>query len=63
MTLFDVDGKSINVHLSAHLINEIDLGEGEAEESTARALLEHHYKQFVKIVCREMTHRSFGLGK
>ena len=63
MTLFDVDGKSINVHLSAHLINEIDLGEGEAEESTARALLEHHYKQFAMIGLQRDDAQIVWVGK
>ena len=63
MTLFDVDGKSINVHLSAHLINEIDLGEGEAEESTARALLEHHYNQFGMIGLQRDDAKIVWVGK
>ena len=49
MTMYDVDGRSINIHLTAHLINEIDLEDGEAEETTARALLQHHYVQLGKL--------------
>ena len=39
MTMYDVDGRSINIHLTANLINEIDLEDGEAKETTTGALL------------------------
>ena len=38
---FDVDGKLVSIQLAAHIINEIDISENCAEESTAKALLAH----------------------
>lgn len=38
---FDVDGKLVSIQLAAHIINEIDVSENCAEESTAKALLAH----------------------
>ena len=49
LTIYDSDGRSINIHLTAHLINEIYLDNDEAEETTAKALLEHHYHQLSKL--------------
>ena len=49
LTMYDKDGKAINIHLTAHLINEIDLEDGGAEETTAKALLQHHYDQLGKL--------------
>ena len=36
---FDIDGKLVTAQLAAHIINEIDISEDAAEESTAKALL------------------------
>ena len=45
--LYDVDGRLKKIHGTAHLINEIPIvieeGDAEIEESTGKALLEHHY--------------------
>ena len=49
MTIYDVDGRSINSRLTAHLINDIDLEDGVAVETTAKALLQHHYVQIGKM--------------
>jgi len=38
---FDVDGKLVSIQLAAHIINEIDISENCADESTAKALLAH----------------------
>ena len=38
---FDVDGKQVSVPLAAHIINEIDISDDSAEESTGKALLAH----------------------
>ena len=62
MTMYDVDGRSINIHLTAHLINDIDLEDGEAEETTAKALLQHHYVQIGKmgLTLSDIKHVWFG---
>ena len=50
---FDIDGRLKKIHGAAHLINEIpvfiEAGDEEMEESTAKALLEHHYSLFEKL--------------
>ena len=38
---FDVDGKLVCIQLAAHIINEIDISDDSAEESTGKALLAH----------------------
>ena len=46
---FDIDGKLVTAQLAAHLINEIDISEDSAEESTAKALLAHIWKWLGKL--------------
>ena len=50
---YDLDGRLRKIHGTAHLINEIPVviepGNEEIEESTAKALLEHHYSLFEKL--------------
>ena len=43
--VFDADGRLISLHLTAHLVNEVDISDSQAEESTAKALMHHHIEQ------------------
>ena len=57
---FDVDGKLVSVQLAAHIINEIDVSEECAEESTAKALLAHILAWLQKLgLSVEDIHRSW----
>lgn len=62
MTMYDKDGRSMNIHLTAHLINEIDLGDGESEETTAKALLQHHYVQLSKLGLTQEDIKTVWIG-
>lgn len=49
------------VQLCAHIINEIEVGEGEEhEESTARALLAHHKEQLENFGIHDIDNRWLG---
>ena len=43
--VFDADGRLISLHLTVHVINEVDISDSQAEESTAKALMHHHIEQ------------------
>ena len=42
---YDTDGRLVVIHLTAHIINEIDISDEQAEETTAEALMQHHIEQ------------------
>ena len=52
----------MNIHLSAHLNNGIDLGDGESEETTAKALLQHHYVQLSKLGLTQEDIKTVWIG-